>query len=323
MSESNLLPKTGLRASEGSSEFALALLAGLSANPKYTPSKYFYDTEGSVLFDRICELPEYYPTRTETALLRHNAAEISKWMGPDIALIEFGAGALRKVSILLDSLERPAAYVPIDISGEYLHGMAGKLAETHRGLAVHPVVADFTKPFALPTVVADARRIGFFPGSTIGNFNRAEALAFLRKAAAILAGGGLLVGVDLVKAPSVLHAAYNDSAGVTAAFNKNVLARANRELGANIDLGEFAHYAYYEPRAQRIEMHLMSLKRQRFCIAGQNVRFDEGETIRTEISHKYTVGGFQALAVEAGFLPRAVWCDADRLFSLHWLETPG
>jgi len=323
MNESNLLPKSALCAREGTSEFASALLTGCSANPKYSPSKYFYDTEGSVLFDQICELPEYYPTRTETALLRQNAAEISKWMGPNIALIEFGAGALRKISILLDSVERPAAYVPIDISGEYLQGMARKLAETRCGLAVHPVVADFTRPFALPAVVADARRIGFFPGSTIGNFNRAEALVFLRKAAAILSGGGLLVGVDLVKAPAILHAAYNDSAGVTAAFNKNVLARANRELDANIDLDEFAHYAFYEPRLQRIEMHLMSLKRQRFCLAGQSVRFDEGETIRTEISHKYTVCGFQALAVDAGFLPRAVWCDADRLFSLHWLETTG
>jgi len=323
MSESNLLPKIDLLAREGSSEFALALLAGLAVNPKCTPSKYFYDTEGSVLFDRICELPEYYPTRTETALLRHNAVEISKWMGPDIALIEFGAGALRKVGILLDSLERPAAYVPIDISGAYLHGVAGKLAETHRGLAVHPVAADFTRPFVLPPLVATARRIGFFPGSTIGNFNRTGALAFLRKAATILAGGGLLVGIDLVKDPAILHAAYNDSAGVTAAFNKNILARANRELDASFDLDEFAHYAFYEPRLQRIEMHLMSMKRQRLCIAGQHVRFDEGETIRTEISHKYTVGGFQALAVEAGFLPRAVWCDADRLFSLHWLETTG
>jgi L-histidine Nalpha-methyltransferase len=320
MSEPNLLAKIDQCAQEKTSEFAEALLAGLGVRPKCLSSKYFYDMEGSRLFDRICELPEYYPTRTEISLLHDHAAEIAQQMGPDVTLIEFGAGSLRKVGILLDALERPAAYVPLDISGEYLRGVAGKLGQIFRGLAIYPVVADFTRPFVLPPVVANARRVGFFPGSTIGNFDRAEALAFLRKATSILAGGGLLVGVDLVKNPAVLHAAYNDSAGVTAAFNKNVLARANRELDANIDLDAFAHYAFYEMRTQRIEMHLMSLRRQRLSIAGQIVCFDEGEALRTEISHKYTVEGFRTLAAEAGFVPRAVWCDRDRLFSLHWLE---
>jgi dimethylhistidine N-methyltransferase len=182
------------------------------------------------------------------------------------------------------------------------------------------VVADYTKPFALPAKSPGARRVGFFPGSTIGNFQRAEAIAFLRMAADKLAGGGLLIGVDLVKDPAILHAAYNDAAGVTAAFNKNILARANAELGADFDLDGFAHYAFYDPRAQRIEMHLVSLARQRVHLLGQEILFAEGETTHTEDSHKYTLDGFRALASEAGFTPRAAWTDPDRLFSIHWLE---
>jgi dimethylhistidine N-methyltransferase len=299
-------------------EFAAAVLTGLRHHQKELPCKFFYDEEGSRLFDLICDLAEYYPTRTETKLLRDKAGEIARAIGADVELIEFGAGSLAKAGIVLDALKNPRAYVPIDISGDYLREMAVKLERTFPHLAVHPVVADFTKPLKLPST--GARRVGFFPGSTIGNFTRAEALAFLRRAAALLKGGGLLIGVDLVKDPAILHAAYNDAAGVTEAFNKNILARANKELDANFDLDAFAHYAFYNPTHQRIEMHLMSIDDQRVQVAGETVSFHEGETIHTENSHKYTVEGFRELAMEAGFTPREAWSDPARLFSMHWLE---
>lgn len=300
------------------SDFARALAAGLRKQPKQLPCRFFYDAEGSVLFDRICELPEYYPTRTETALLHAHAREIAQRVGPNVELIEFGAGSLKKIRILLSALEDPHAYMPVDISGDYLRVMAAKLMGAYPGLSVCPVIADFTQPFRLPS--SDARRVGFFPGSTIGNLDRDEALAFLRRAATLLKGGGLLIGVDLVKEPAVLHAAYNDAAGVTAAFNKNILARANRECGAEFDLDAFAHYAFYNPVLQRIEMHLMSLKRQQVPVAGETFAFAEGETVHTENSHKYTVEMFQALAVEAGFTTQDVWFDPEHLFSVYWLR---
>lgn len=302
-------------------EFGRAMIAGLKGAPKSLPCKFFYDEAGSILFDHICELPEYYPTRTELALLERHAEEFAALIGPDAELVEFGAGAGRKVRLLLDALETPRGYLPIDISGDYLQGVAAQLAADYPGLRVRSVIADYTKPFALPAKMAGARRVGFFPGSTIGNFPRAEAIAFLRMAADKLSGGGLLIGVDLVKDPARLHAAYNDAAGVTAAFNKNILARANAELGANFDLDAFAHHAFYDPRAQRIEMHLVSLARQRVRLLGQDILFAEGETMHTEDSHKYTLDGFRSLAREAGFSPRAAWTDPDKLFSIHWLES--
>ena len=299
-------------------EFGAALLAGLDRTSKRIASKYFYDTAGSHLFDQICELPEYYPTRTEMGLLQTHAPEIARLIGPDATLIEFGAGSSRKVALLLDALERPRSYEPVDISGDYLHSVVKKLRDTRPGLTVHPIVADFMNPFALPG--GDTRRIGFFPGSTIGNFDRADALFFLRRAARLLKGGGLLIGTDLVKDPARLHAAYNDSAGVTEAFNKNLLVRANRELKADFDLDAFAHYAFYNPVLRRIEMHLMSTAAQCVSLCGRRIFFAEGETIHTENSYKYTVEGFAELAEEAGFVSRKAWCDAERLFSLHWLE---
>jgi dimethylhistidine N-methyltransferase len=307
-------------APERLTDFARALLDGLSAPEKRLPCKFFYDARGSALFDEICELPEYYPTRTEMGLFRAHAGEMAQAMGSRIALIEFGAGALTKVELLLDALARPAAYVPIDISGDYLRAMAAKLEKARPGLNVLPLVADFTKPLALPQCLSQTRRVGFFPGSTIGNMDGTEALAFLRKAAAVLKGGGMLIGVDLVKDPQVLHAAYNDAAGITAAFNKNLLARANRELDAGFDLDAFAHYAFYNPRERRIEMHLMSLKDQDATVLGRAFHFAQGETVHTENSYKYTVEDFRALARQAGFTPKKVWCDKDGLFSLHWLE---
>ena len=301
--------------------FAESLLQGLTQAPKEIGCKYFYDAQGSTLFDAICALPEYYQTRTEVALLRRHASEIARLIGPAAEIVEFGAGSLRKVRILLDALAQPYGYMPIDISGAYLRGVASELAEEYLALPIHPVVADFTQQLSLPAIADGARRAGFFPGSTIGNFRTDAAAALLRRMRKMLDGGGLLIGVDLVKDPQILHSAYNDAAGVTAAFNKNLLARANRELDANFNLEDFAHYAPYNPRAQRIEMYLMSLKRQTVNLNGQLICFAAGEPIHTEDSHKYSIEGFRELAAEAGFRPRAVWIDADRLFSIHWLES--
>jgi dimethylhistidine N-methyltransferase len=301
--------------------FAQSLIAGLGRTPREIPCKYFYDAEGSRLFDAICELPEYYQTRTETALLSRHAEEIAALIGPQAEIVEFGAGSLRKVRLLLDAMTAPRGYTPVDISGDYLMAVTRSLAADYPSLRLRPLVADFTAPMAIPALPGAARRIGFFPGSTIGNFRPDAATALLRRLRAALGGGSLLVGVDLVKDPLRLHAAYNDAAGVTALFNKNLLARANRELAANFNLDDFAHYAPYNPRAQRIEMYLMSLKRQAVSLNGQLISFAPGEAIHTEDSHKYSVEGFRELAAEAGFRPRAVWTDSDRLFSIHWLES--
>jgi dimethylhistidine N-methyltransferase len=302
---------------------ALALLDGLRRTPRSVPPKFFYDAAGSALFDRICELPEYYPTRTEIALLARHGREMAECIGAGADLVEYGAGSLRKVRLLLDALHQPARYVPIDLSAEHLLQHAQQLAADHPGLRVEPLVADFSAELVLPDLPRAARRrVGFFPGSSIGNFTPEEALAFLRQAAVALAGGGLLIGVDLVKDPAVLHLAYNDAAGVTAAFNKNLLARANRELGADFDLAAFDHYAFYDPSEQRIEMHLLSRRRQVVAVCGERVVFDEGQTLHTENSCKYTVDGFRRLARAAGFEPQAVWTDDARLFSVHWLAAP-
>ena len=301
-------------------DYADALLAGLRGRPKHIPCKYFYDAEGSHLFEEICATPEYYPTRTELALLHRHAADIAELIGPDAEILEFGAGAGEKIRPLLDALDRPRAYLPIDISGSYLRSIAARLRSEYKTLAIEPIVADFTRGLSMPPSSA-ARRIGFFPGSTIGNFAPEEARQFLVRSAELLEGGGLLIGVDLVKDPNVLHAAYNDRAGVTAAFNKNLLVRANREAGANFDSERFAHYAFYNPLLRRIEVYLVSSIAQRVTVCGRQIAFAEGEAIHTEWSYKYTVEDFRALAASAGFVPRAVWCDANRLFSVHWLES--
>jgi dimethylhistidine N-methyltransferase len=301
--------------------FAGALLLGLAKTPKEIACKYFYDVAGSRLFDAICDLPEYYQTRTEIALLARHAEEIAALMGPGVEIVEFGAGSLRKVRILLDALESPRAYTPLDISGEYLAGVVQSLAADYPALPLRPLVGDFTGPLDIPALPDNPRRAGFFPGSTIGNFRPDAALSLLRRMRAGLNGGGLLIGVDLVKNPARLHAAYNDAAGVTAAFNKNLLARANQELGADFDLGAFAHYAPYNTAAQRIEMYLVSLKRQQVSLCGRTFELAQGEAVHTEDSHKYTIESFREMAAHAGFNPRAVWTDEERLFSVHWLES--
>ena len=308
---------------EPQSEFARDLLAGLSTMPRSVSPKYFYDAPGSVLFDRICELPEYYPTRVELGLLSAHADEIGRYMGPRAEVVEFGAGSLRKIRLLLDAMDQPERYLPIDISGEHLDTAAKVLRHDYPSLHVQPLIADYTRHLLLPAPrEGSGRRVGFFPGSTIGNFTPAEALHFLQMVGQVLRGGALLLGADLVKDPAVLHAAYNDAQGVTAAFNLNLLARANRELDGDFDLVQFAHSAFYNAPLQRIEMHLVSRLRQQVHLCGRCFEFAEGETLHTENSCKFTIESVQALARQTGFTPGPVWTDPQKLFSLHWLNAP-
>lgn len=307
-----------------SDDFAEAVTEGLSRQRKALPCKFFYDKRGSALFDRICELPEYYVTRTEIALLRTHAPWIGARAGARCHLVEFGSGSAIKVPILLDAFEEPAAYTAVDISREHLLQSTAALARRRRGLEVTAVCADYTRPFQLPRPQSapEAKPMVFFPGSSIGNFDRADAVAFLSTTVDLLRphGGGMLIGVDLQKDPSVLHAAYNDAEGVTAAFNLNLLVRINRELRGNFDLTAFRHLAYYDADLGRIEMHLVSLRDQTVRVADHLFRFHAGETIHTENSHKYTVDGFCEMARQAGFRPIEVWLDERQLFSLHYLS---
>jgi dimethylhistidine N-methyltransferase len=304
------------------SDFGRDLLAALASTPHAISPKYFYDAEGSRLFDRICELPEYYPTRTEVGILERSVGQMAALAGPRAEIVEFGAGSLRKVRLLLQAFDAPARYLPIDISGDHLRDSATMLRSEFAGLDVQPVIADYSQDVRLPASLGAGRRIGFFPGSTLGNFTPDEAVDFLQRAAALLPGGALLVGADLVKDPHILHAAYNDAQGITAAFNLNLLARANRELGATFVPAQFAHYAFYNAPLQRIEMHLVSRMRQTVTVCGERFTLQEGESIHTENSYKFTVDGLRALAQRAGFRPGPVWTDAERLFSVHWLHAP-
>jgi dimethylhistidine N-methyltransferase len=302
--------------------FAADVIDGLSAKPKRLPPKYFYDTAGSALFERITQLPEYYPTRCELALLRAKAPAIASLFPQNCALIEFGSGSSKKARILLGAAVTVEAYIPVDISGEFLQQDCAQLARDFPHIAVHPLVADFTQAFTLPPEIATKPRVGLFPGSTIGNFEPHEAAAFLRHAAAMLGEGAVfVVGVDLVKDTTILCPAYNDAEGVTAQFNLNLLARINRELGANFDLSTFEHHAFYNREQNRIEMHLASTKRQRVKVNGAAFSFRAGETIHTENSYKYTIDSFQALARGSGWSPLDAWSDG--LFSLHALRCDG
>ena len=310
-----LAPLTQPRADD----FTQCLIEGLARSPKDIPCKFFYDAEGSRLFDAICELPEYYQTRTETALLARHAEEIAGLIGPQAEIVEFGAGSLKKVRLLLD-VASPRGYTPVDISGDYLMTVTQELAADYPNLALRPLVADFTATLAIPPLAGARARAGFFPGSTIGNFKPDGAAGLLRRMRASLNAGSLLIGVDMVKDPARLHAAYNDAAGVTAAFNKNLLARANRELGADFVSDAFAHYAPYNPLARRIEMYLVSQTRQSVTVAGQRFDFAAGEAVHTEDSHKYTPDSFAELAARAGYRLAAQWRETDGLFMLAWLE---
>lgn len=299
-------------------EFQTDLLTCLSTRPHHISPKWFYDTQGSLLFEKICELPEYYPTRTEVALLERHAIDVARHIGRNAEVIEFGAGASRKVRLLLSALESPSRFVPIDISGEHLVASVAALKVQYPGIDILPVIADFTHPVELPS--PQGRRVGFFPGSSIGNFEPPHARRMLQDFANVLTGGWLLIGVDLVKDPQVLHAAYNDSAGITAAFNLNLWARANREAGANFDKSKWMHSAFYNAPHHRIEMHLVSGCLQQVNMAGQSITFEEGDSVHTENSYKYSVASFQDLACTAGWTPQAVWTDPAQLFSLHLLR---
>jgi L-histidine N-alpha-methyltransferase len=318
--DTTLLRAPAPSAVPASAGFLADALAGLAASPKTLPAKYFYDATGSALFEDITRLPEYYPTRAEMRILREQGGAIGAAVPPGAALIEFGSGSSAKIRILLDHLPGLAAYVPVDVSGEMLHDEARALGLDYPNLAVRPVVADFTTAFKLPSGLDGVARAGFFPGSTIGNFDTDAAGAFLAHARGILGPEGvLIVGVDLVKDRSVLQAAYDDAAGVTARFNLNVLTRMNRELGADFDIPAFEHRAFFNEALSRIEMHLVSTVAQRVTIAGRRFAFAAGETIHTENSYKYTVQSFRELAQAAGWVSSQVWTDPDGLFSVHAL----
>ena len=304
---------------EQTSVFARDAIGDLSQQPKRLSPKYFYDAAGSELFEAITRLPEYYPTRTELGILRDRGSEIAAIIPKGAALIEFGAGATTKVRLLLEK-SAFAAYVPVDISGDFLQAQAATLRKDFPDLAVYPVAADFTTPFALPAEIAGLPKVGFFPGSTIGNFEPHEASRFLSIAREILGHGAqMIVGADLEKDERVLYDAYNDAAGVTARFNLNVLVRMNRELGGNFDLSAFTHRAIYNRERHRIEMHLISKKQQAVRMLGTSFSFRPGESIHTENSYKYSIERFAALARGAGWQVRESWTDAKAMFSVHAL----
>jgi L-histidine Nalpha-methyltransferase len=298
------------------------VLEGLRKTPKELSPVWFYDETGSNLFEKICELPEYYLTRTELRIMREHAGEIAAQIGPKAAIIELGSGASLKTRLLLDQLEDPCAYVPVDISREQLLDAAGLLARDYPSLRIVPLCADFTRPFELPEQISGARqRVVYFPGSTLGNFemeSARELLVSMRK----LAGNGLiLIGIDLKKDPKVLERAYDDASGVTAQFNLNALRHVNRELHANFDVKAFQHQAVWKEEESRIEMHLVSRHHQSVQIAGDRVDFARGEHLRTECSHKYTLESFKDLASTANLEVSRVWTDANAMFGVVLLHS--
>ncbi len=298
------------------------ILEGLKRDEKMNSPKYFYDERGSQLFDEITRLPEYYPTETELAIMRDNIDEIADLIGEKASLIEFGSGSSLKIRTLLDHLRSLAVYVPVDISEEHLVAAAESLKADYPDLEILPVVADFMQPFDLPSpTIMPVKNVVYFPGSTIGNFTNDAALDLLKVMYhEAREGGALLIGVDLQKDAGILEAAYNDSKGVTAEFNINMLRHINREHGANFDLDAFEHRAEYNEDEGRIEIHLDSTSDQLVQLGDEEIAIAEGEAILTEYSHKYTLEGFAALARKAGFEVRKVWTDADRLFSVQYCE---
>lgn len=301
-------------------DFRRAVLAGLGSSPRAIPAKFLYDARGSALFDAICDQPEYYPTRTETAILRGCADDIARLAGPGCALVEYGSGSSVKTRLLLEAMRDLHAYVPIDISRQHLDATARRLREDYPWLRVDPVSGDYMALDALPPVINGARRIGFFPGSTIGNLTPEEAVLFLRRARRLLrSDGALILGVDLKKDPQRLHDAYNDAAGVTAQFTLNLLRRMNRELDANFDLSAFAHEAFYNEAAGRIEIYFRCLRDQTVTVAGRRFTFAEGERVHTEYSYKYDDADIAELARRGGFSIAHTWTDPARLFAVVFL----
>lgn len=296
------------------------VLAGLAATPKILPPKLFYDHRGAQLFERICELPEYYLTRTEIAILERHAEEIADLTGRGACLLELGSGAGVKVRLLLEHL-CPAMYVPIDISRKQLHASTDAMAQDYDWLEVHSVCADYCRPLRLDFIPDDTDRLVYFPGSTLGNFEPDEAQTFLENLRGLTGEeGSLLMSIDLKKEPRRIDAAYNDAVGITAAFNLNILTRLQRDLDAELDPSGFRHQAFYNRQAGRVEMHLISRRRQAIVVDGRTFHFDEGETIHTENSYKYSVEEFQDLARRAGYRSLRVWVDSDALFSVHLLR---
>lgn len=296
------------------------VLTGLRRSPKELPSKYLYDAQGSQLFEEICDLEEYYPTRTELAIMADHSEDMAAAIGSRCVLIELGSGEGRKTEVLLDALEDPVAYLPIDISAEALEESATRLGRRFPELHVIPICADYSTKVDLPELPPAERRVMYFPGSTIGNFDREPAVRFMRRIAGWLGPrGGFLVGVDLYKSGEILEPAYDDARGVTAAFNLNYLRRMNRELGADFDLESFRHLARWNKEDGRVEMHLESLREQRVRIGDEIISFRRGETICTEHSNKFGIDEFRELAARAGFTVEIVWTDAEELFSVQWL----
>jgi dimethylhistidine N-methyltransferase len=302
--------------------FRQDVLAGLAGPQKSLPCKYLYDDEGARLFEALCDVPEYYVTRTETAILQRNIWEIIALVGPGANLVELGSGNSRKTRLLLECLEQPASYCPVDVSHQQLLESARELAAEYPGVAIEPVCADYTEPFKLPPLPPASGPVTvFFPGSTIGNFEPIEAVSFLRRLGGLCGTeGGILIGVDLKKSSHILNPAYNDSRGLTAQFNLNLLARANRELHARFELPQFRHHAFYNEAAGRIEMHLVSRRLQRVPVDGTAFVFARGESIRTEHSYKCTLGQFAELAARAGLEVARYWTDERGWFSVQYLR---
>ena len=303
------------------SEMFSESLKGLQAIPKTLPCKYFYDKKGSDLFQKICKLTEYYPTRTETFLLQSIADEIAELIGPECQMIEYGSGSSEKMYILLEALIEPESYTAVDISKEHLLSVTKTLSKKFPKLKVNAIPADFLYPFKMPKMIESGLRIGFFPGSTIGNFTHEGAIKFLQGTKeAVGPNGAMLVGVDLKKDERILNAAYNDSQGVTAAFNMNLLSRLNNELGANFDLSKFSHKAFYNAKLGRVEMHLTSLSSQTVQFGSEEISLKKNETIHTENSYKYAIDEFIELAEHAGYETLKSWSDKNNYFGIFFLK---
>ncbi len=311
----------GRKSSTISPSLRTTVLGGLFNRPRTLPPALFYDATGAALFEKISDLPEYYPTRTECSILEQHAGDLARHAGANVALIEYGSGEGVKVQFLLDHLEAPVAYIPVDVSCEQLNEVARKRSAQFPDLQVLPVCADYTRPFELPGLPPRTRRVAFFPGSTIGNFHPTEASAFLHRIRhATGTDGGLILGVDRRKDERVLHAAYNDSAGVTAQFNLNALSHLNHQLGANFNLDNFRHVAFFNDEASRIEMHLESVVDQQVIVDGNEISFEAGETIHTESSYKYDEQRLVALVEGSGFCIEELYTDEREWFWVAWLR---
>jgi dimethylhistidine N-methyltransferase len=308
-------------ADDASVETSIEILQGLQRKQKTLPTKLFYDQRGSLLFEQICRLDEYYPTHTETEIMVENIQEIAGLVGTDSLLIEYGSGSSMKTKVLLDHLHEIAAYVPVDISELYLYSTAENLKLCYPNLDIFPLCADFTAPFLLPPVGKGVSyKLAYFPGSTIGNFHPQEAICFMQNVANLVGpGGGFLIGIDLVKDPEILNLAYNDRKGITAAFNLNILTHINREYHADFVESKFEHLAFYNENARRIEMHLISKENQVVNVNGTGINFSKDESILTEVSYKFTLDGFAKMAAQAGFSVRKDWVDPNHYFSIQYL----